>query len=223
MRKICSKCSLELDIKNFSCIKRNEDGTCKYYNSWCNNCRSSQNSKRLGLKKKPKPLVTENEKQCLKCMMLLNFSNFSPSKRGKLGLSSYCKKCSPRSSSEKSRKYSSKYRQTNREKYLALHRLNMFKRRNNIRAKSDNTVTDEFLRFVYSQITCCWCNIEVPQEDRTLEHIIELSNGGIHSIHNITMACRSCNSARLNRNNDRQCDSLFLKFMEMEKENDNFS
>lgn len=223
MRKICSKCNLELDIDNFSCTKRNEDDACKYYNSWCNNCRSLQNSKRLGLKRRLKPLITETEKQCLKCLNLFDFSNFYPSKRGRLGLSSYCKTCTPRMIPEKSRKHVNKYRQSNRERYLSLHRLHMFARRNNIKIKSDGTVTDDFLRFVYSQTTCCWCNNEIQPKDRTLEHIIELSSGGLHSVHNITMACRSCNSARLNKNNDRQCDSLFSKFIETEKENDNFS
>lgn len=33
----------------------------------------------------------------------------------------------------------------------------------------------------------------------SLEHIIELSNGGIHGVSNINMACISCNSSRLNK------------------------
>lgn len=50
---------------------------------------------------------------------------------------------------------------------------------------------------------CCWCKQEIPASLRTIEHIIELSNGGMHSVHNITMACKSCNSSRVNRNNDQ--------------------
>lgn len=90
---------------------------------------------------------------------------------------SKCKTCTPRMIPEKSRKHVNKYRQSNRERYLSLHRLHMFARRNNIKIKSDGTVTDDFLRFVYSQTTCCWCNNEIQPKDRTLEHIIELSSG----------------------------------------------
>lgn len=215
--KTCSKCNQKVPLKLFSCTKKNEDGTCRYYNSWCNSCRTLNNRKRLNSTERPKSIVSESMKECLRCKILKPFIEFSPSERGKIGLSSYCKNCATRSSKESSRKNTKKYREVNRARYLAQHRINMFNRRNKIKAQTDNTVTDDFLKFLYQQEYCCWCNEYVEESLRTLEHVVELSNGGLHSVSNITMACFSCNSKRLNKNNDNPCESLFSKYMEGNK------
>jgi 5-methylcytosine-specific restriction endonuclease McrA len=214
LQKICSKCKESLSLSSFSCTKRNEDGVCLYYNSWCNSCRTKNNRLRLGLKERPKALITESGKECLKCNIVKPFEEFSPSERGKLNVSAYCKSCTPRATNEYSRLQTSKYREANRERYLAQHRINMFNRRNKVKAQSDGSITDEFLKFLYQQEYCCWCNEHVIESSRTLEHIIELSNGGLHSITNVAMSCFSCNSRRLNKNNNNPCESLFTKFIE---------
>lgn len=218
MKRVCSKCKENKELSEFSCCNRNEDGSCKYYNSWCNSCRTKQNRERTGQSERPNPIITHDKKECLSCHTLKSFAEFSPSKRGRVGLSAYCKKCTPRQTKESARKHTAKYRATNPERWRSLHRIAMFKRRSNLITQSDGTVTDEFLKFLYSQEVCCWCCERVPEENRTAEHIVELSSGGVHSAHNMSMACVSCNSARKNKGNTTMAvPSLFEKFI---KEND---
>lgn len=197
--KTCCKCKIEKTIKNFSCIKRNNDNSCKSYNSWCNKCRTQQNRERLGLKQRIVPKVFEDAKECCGCGFIRRFVHYSPSKRGRLGLSAYCKKCTHRPTKEVSREYTRQYRIRHKQRWRAMHRLNMLNRLNNIKAQQDGSVTDNFLNFVYNQEFCCWCKSFTEESKRTLEHIIELTKGGMHSIKNITMCCNSCNSKRLNK------------------------
>lgn len=197
--KTCGKCKTEKTIDKFSCTKRNEDSSCKSYNSWCNKCRTQQNRERLGLKQRIVPKVFEDAKECCGCGFIRRFVHYSPSKRGRLGLSAYCKKCSHKPTKEVAREYTRQYRERYKARWRAKHRLNMLKRISNIKAQSDGTVTDDFLNFVYSQEICCWCNKYIEESKRTLEHIIQLTLGGLHSIKNITMCCNSCNSKKLNR------------------------
>lgn len=210
--KTCSNCSLVLDINKFSPTKRGIDDSVLSRNSWCNGCRAKGNRERLNQPERKVPLISSTGKQCLKCNNIKDFRDFSPAERGKLGLSSYCKDCAVRATKEDARRCTKKYRESNRTKYLADHRINQFNRKNKIKALDDGTVTKEFLSFVYDQTICCWCKEVVEEDNRTLEHIVELNNGGVHSATNINMACFSCNSARLNKNSDFKIESLFDKF-----------
>lgn len=218
--KQCTKCLNELDSSCFSCTKRNEYGICTSWNSWCNKCRTIQNRQRSCAVERIAPQTTNDSKECLKCNLLKDFSEFSPSKRGRLGLSAYCKNCKPRQSKEKAREATSKYRQDNRERWRALHRIAMLKRRSNIVANSDGSITDEYLKFLYNTEMCCWCNSFTPEDKRTLEHIVELSLGGMHSICNTNMSCLTCNSKRLNKgSNSKPIDSLMEKYKEYLNDN----
>lgn len=210
--KTCSKCKQVKPIEKFSTTKAVDSKGNPRRNSWCNECRVEYNRAKTGAKKKVKPLILDEHKECLKCHDIKHTSEFYPSKRGRLGKSSYCKDCQPRANPEKSRLYTAEYRKRHRERYLASHRLTNYFRRSNIEALSDGTADSEFVKFVYSQNLCCWCNDYIEYNDRTLEHIVELSNGGLHSSSNINMACKSCNSKRLNRLNDNNIESLENKF-----------
>lgn len=204
--KICSKCKEEKPLDAFSPAKKNEDGTVKYYNSWCNKCRTKNNRERLGLEERPIPIINENSKECLECHNVLPLENFSPSSRGRLGVSSYCKSCANKRfkpTPEKVRQASATYRAKHSERWRAAHRVHQFNRKALIKATNDGTVTDEVLKNLLNKETCCWCNNPVPKEFRTIEHIIELSNGGTHSASNLDMACLSCNSARVNKHNNK--------------------
>lgn len=198
----CSKCQGNLPLVKFSVIRRNADGSPRYYNSWCNPCRTKANRERLGAKEKPKPYIDEESKECLSCHKILLISDFYPSEGGRLGVASYCRACHGQryNDAEKARAASSRYREKHKERWRASHRLHQFKRRYQIQVTSDGSVTDDFLRQIYATEICYWCEETVPESLRTLEHIIELCAGGTHTADNITMACRSCNSRRNNRN-----------------------
>lgn len=222
MQKVCSKCKESKNSEEFSCCKRDEAGICVQYNSWCNSCRTRQNRQRNNQQERPKSLANSESKECLTCKEMKPFTEYYPSKRGRLGLSSYCKVCTKRPTKEAARKMTARYRARHPERWKSLHRLSMLKRRTRVEAKSDGTVTDEFLKFLYSQEICCWCSQPIPESQRTAEHIVELSLGGLHSAHNMNMACFSCNSSRKNKNNtEMPIAGLFEKFIK--EYNDNFS
>lgn len=141
-------------------------------------------------------------KACRDCQEEKAFSEFYKTKRGTHGLNAYCKVCYKERyhDKEKARQRTAKYREANPERWRAFHRLHQFNRRSNIAATDDGTVTDEVLKSIYETESCYWCQDYTEPDKRTLEHIIELNDGGHHSITNITMACQPCNSARLGRN-----------------------
>lgn len=66
-------------------------------------------------------------------------------------------------------------------------------------AAIDGSVTTEFIQALYRQEQCCYCNKEIPREDRTIDHIVPISRGGKHSTNNLAMCCGSCNSSKRNR------------------------
>lgn len=201
--KCCTKCLENKSIESFSVTKRNDDGSIKYRSSWCTPCRVINNRERLGYNKLEKSIVDfDNEmKQCACCKLMFSFVEFPPSKRGSASLAAYCKSCAKDKyyDKEKAKVYTQAYRDRNRNRWRALHRINQFNRRSLIKALEDGTVTNEFVDSVYQEEICYWCKEFIDEENRTLEHIIELSSGGLHSASNITMACLSCNSSRLNK------------------------
>lgn len=140
-------------------------------------------------------------KACRDCEEEKPFSEFYKTKKGTHGLNAYCKVCYKKRyhNREAARLRTAKYRETNHERWKAMHRVHQFNRKSTIKAVDDGTVTDAFVKEVYSRMICYWCGLFVDEEDRTLEHVVELIDGGAHSASNIEMACLSCNSARLGR------------------------
>lgn len=198
--KTCSKCKETKDISNFARSKKRSQGG-YYYNSWCNSCRTVARREKSGVLPTPVAKIERDKKECLHCHEMLSLSSFFKAKKGVLGVGSYCKSCFKEkySNKEKASEYTSKYRTTNPERWRALHRIHQFNRKSLIKATDDGTVTDDVLKKLLNKTHCCWCNQETLVEDRTIEHVIELSNGGLHSASNLDMACKSCNFSRPNR------------------------
>ena len=206
--KICKTCKQEKPLDQFGPYKNSADG--KAY--VCKPCRAEYELQRRvanGIIPKVKPKVFDDKKECLRCHEILSVNAFGLNNRGRLGRNAYCKICQPLYDKqlklsdvdyykEKHRNYTQKYRDGNRERWRALHRINQFNRKNLQKAVSDGTVTDEFLKELYNTEHCFWCKNSIIRENRTGEHIIPLIKGGKHSAENMTMACISCNSARLN-------------------------
>lgn len=140
-------------------------------------------------------------KECRHCKVSKPLTDFTPSKRGIQGVAAYCKPCfaDKYRNKDRAKEATARYRAKHPERWRAAHRLHQLKRRNSIVATCDGTVTDSFLIELYNRTECYWCKQFVVRENRTLEHIIELIDGGVHSTSNIEMACSSCNSARLGR------------------------
>lgn len=50
--------------------------------------------------------------------------------------------------------------------------------------------------YIYSLEYCFYCNSYTDKYNRTLDHIVPLIKGGMHSEDNTVMACRPCNSSK---------------------------
>lgn len=191
--KICSKCKTNKPYSNFTKAK-NKINNKYYYNSHCNSCRTKHNrNKYYGGRKAIKADKTITHRECTNCLGMFEYKDC---------YGSYCKNCWKFLfyDKDKSKKYTKKYRKTHKERWNAMHRLHQFNRKSLVKATTDGTVTDKFLKYLYSKEFCCWCNKYTEKPKRTIEHVIELSNGGSHTADNLDMACFSCNSSRKNRN-----------------------
>lgn len=187
--KICTKC---LELKDRKSFKKS---------SWCLECKQQYYRNNSKAPVRFIPIVTDTHKQCAECKKLIELSNFSLSKRGRLGLSAYCKPCASLRiiksvPVEVRREKTQYYRNKNRNWWRSLHRINQFNRIKKQKLVSDGTVTKEFIESVYNIEKCYYCKEKVPKDLRTLEHILPLNRGGLHSINNITMACSKCNNSK---------------------------
>jgi hypothetical protein len=209
--KKCKTCKEEKDLNQFGNNKYSKDGL----NYICNTCRAEYElNRRLakGIIPKVKPIFDNNSKECLRCRIIKTVDHFPDNTRGRLGKGCYCDECyplyhkehrakDPDLYKEKQRISTQRYRNNNREHWRGLHRINQFNRKNRIKAVDDGTVTKDFMVSLYNKEYCYWCNKKIPENKRTAEHIISLIDGGIHGVSNLTMACISCNSSRLNLKN----------------------
>lgn len=205
--KICTKCKELKDRKGFNS------------SVWCNDCNRTYHREKYGYIPRIIPIITDKEKQCTTCKVLKPFSEFSPSIRGKLKLASSCKPCTSlyiisKTSKEERRIKTQLYRNSNREWWRSLHRINQFNRKNLVKAVSDGTVTPEFVKTVYNLTDCYYCKEEIPRKFRTLEHKQPLKKGGLHSINNITMACSTCNNTK-----GKMTELEFIKYKNATKQN----
>jgi 5-methylcytosine-specific restriction endonuclease McrA len=70
-----------------------------------------------------------------------------------------------------------------------------------IEAQSDGSVTPQSLGRLYGQAKeCCYCGVSFKtSKEKTADHIVPISRGGLHSILNLVICCISCNSSKCNK------------------------
>lgn len=82
------------------------------------------------------------------------------------------------------------------------------KRRARKKTQQDGTVSDKYLAvLIKTTRNCMWCSVSLtlPMHKRyeptmaTIEHILPLCQGGLHSKENIGVACARCNYSRAKR------------------------
>lgn len=207
---ICSNCKVPKSTDNFS-------GRI----GWCKGCRSKLEKDRRrknGMKARPKTTIEGNEKSCASCHKFFTFDLFASNKRGLGGLSAYCKVCAKKKyyNPERAKFLSYKWREKNRSHYLTKHRIAQFNRKRKAKAQCDKTLTPEVVAIIYDQIICAYCKNFTPIKLRTIDHVIPLSKGGLHSIYNVTMCCKSCNSSK----RDMEVDEFIIQ---IRNENDDNS
>jgi 5-methylcytosine-specific restriction endonuclease McrA len=62
---------------------------------------------------------------------------------------------------------------------------------------TDGTLTPSVVAGLFAQAKgCAYCHEPMHPRDKTLDHVVPVSKGGIHSITNVVIACKSCNSRK---------------------------
>lgn len=161
-------------------------------------------------------------KVCTQCSRSLPLDFYTKDSQKGDGLRSYCKDCQ--------RNYASKYRQSNPDRNKIYYKQNREKlidyqhenrerfrdvrKRWNQKNKDRNRVLAHQRRVIEkNQLGAipenCWdllilvyksCGICGSEENLTMDHVIPLSLGGKHSIENLAILCKTCNSRKRNRN-----------------------
>lgn len=178
---------------------------------WCRRCKAMDEAERRrarGIPLRKFAALDGSLKTCMQCGVSQPLANFSPSSRGSGGVSSYCRACinnrklSDPNRRAKARSATAKHRREHRESHLASHRVRMFERRALVKVSMDGSVTEAFLVALYAESICYYCGMDTNEGDRTAEHVIPLSRGGMHVASNLVMACLRCNSAKRDMSED---------------------
>lgn len=188
MIRTCSKCGVSSDKFSLN-------------SSWCRPCRAESERERRqkkGIKKRPVwPDPGPGLKICRRCEEALSLDCFSPSERGNKKVAAYCGPCCLsffRQPREAVRSATARYRSKNPERYRASHRIHQARRRGLVVACA--SIPDEDLRRIYDEEWCSYCLKYVDRTGRTIDHVTPLSKGGKHSLENLVMACKPCNSSK---------------------------
>jgi len=66
--------------------------------------------------------------------------------------------------------------------------------------RADGTLTPRVVANLFSSAkTCAYCGSCLRPRDKTLDHVVPTSKGGMHSLANVVICCRSCNSRKHTR------------------------
>jgi 5-methylcytosine-specific restriction endonuclease McrA len=69
-----------------------------------------------------------------------------------------------------------------------------------IAAQSDGTVNYKTLGALFAgSKDCCYCGAPLTARQKTADHIVPLTQGGLHSMTNLAICCISCNSSKRDR------------------------
>ena len=85
--------------------------------------------------------------------------------------------------------YMSEYQQTPKGKLIKANANH--KRRAVI--KGGSVSTEELQQLIDDNTKCFYCGCVVTDDNRHIDHFIPLSKGGLHDLHNLVVACATCN------------------------------
>jgi 5-methylcytosine-specific restriction endonuclease McrA len=185
-KRICTKCNIEKDIKEYNLQKSNSGGV----SYWCRDCCSKykkqyrKNNKEAireyykKYREENKESIKENKKQYVE--------------DNKEVIKEYHKRYTE-DNKEVMKKYKKKYVEEHRDIYSIY-----TQKRNAILKQLPSTLTLEQWDNVKQHFnnSCAYCGKEKPLAQ---EHFIPLSKGGEYSHNNIIPSCQSCNSSKSNK------------------------
>lgn len=120
--------------------------------------------------------ISVGSKVCKRCEVRKPFEQFSPHKDRKDGRQTVCREC------RSSLIHSGTWDNTRRAQRKA--------------DASDGTLTPQIVGELFSVRNCPCCTGLMDRNDKVLDHIVPLSKGGAHSIHNVIVMCWRCNSEK---------------------------
>ncbi|WP_422392259.1 HNH endonuclease [Niallia oryzisoli] len=124
-------------------------------------------------------------KRCSKCQQVLSVEEFYGQER------SQCKACEKSQKKEYNATFRGKAAQALNDSRKAVRRVEV-----EYGVKVEDTLTLHDVLWVLSADECVYCGREVPESERSLDHITPIRYGGSNSFSNVTCACRACNSAK---------------------------
>lgn len=212
--KRCPKCGETKSIDEFYKNKSRKDG----HSAWCKVCDNANN----------KRYVQNNREHMREYERYDYYKNHEDHKRRRR---EYVK-----NNKEKIKQTQTKYYQKNREQILEHNRLYneankdkidarnktyyethkedfIFKareRKKKIKNTKDGTITKETLRNMYElQLhRCAYCDNNLDELGKHLDHILPLAKGGIHTLSNVHWVCPKCNLSKNDKTEEEWFDIL---------------
>lgn len=143
-------------------------------------------------------VVINIKKICSKCGILKTVENFEKRTDSKDGYRQYCRECKKKQS------------KVAYDKRLNNDRMTFWKTRADSLNKASarkgvaKTIIQNSPKISYIDLYrlyeknefCHYCKVKLPKEDIVFDHKIPLSRNGLHSIDNIAICCRDCNSLK---------------------------
>lgn len=133
--------------------------------------------------------LNETNKQCSRCKKTKTAADFYAINR------SHCIECERKDAKERMQQYNATFRgkasQALRDSRKAVKRIEVETDR-----KIDDDLSLHTVLWVLSDTTCAYCGKEIPEEERSLEHITPMNYGGSNTLDNITMTCITCNKVK---------------------------
>lgn len=146
---------------------------------------------------------TKETKTCGKCGVKKPLTEFYRNNSRKDGYEWRCKACQREYDEQRSGTLHRKAQRALSDARRAARKVEVEQRR-----EVKDTLTLAEVKTVLAQKECTYCGKQIKdQSERTLDHVTPIQYGGTNSFDNITMACRSCNSAK----NDLPIILLFMR------------
>ncbi len=151
----------------------------------------------------------EGTKKCLICDNDYPLIEFALQGKDR-GRKPYCKKCFMLKDVNKKKRWDN-WIEENRERHNQTVQIRRHTdieredyqretRRNYIQSTADGSIKQEILWGMLRKTTKCpYCNSGMGSTEKSIDHLIPLSKGGLHRITNIIVCCKKCNIGKNNK------------------------
>lgn len=189
--KICRKCNTEKPLSDF--YQSNAKDRLDIFTYECKKCKSRR-MEEYRLKRKNefnlediKNELRSTTKLCTRCKTEKSANDFGIDKV-KRGLKSRCRQCES--------EMTSVYRHANPDRREQWND----RRRRKIANKANGSLTKKVLDKLWKDADKCpYCKDDFSQSSKSLDHLIPISYGGLHAIHNVVICCLKCNTRKSNK------------------------